>query len=77
MALTVGRELFIITRISYSKLKSHACVLYHGVKRRRLISTHKRQYEDPAGSGAEASASRGQQSRDTFEFIYKILFHFI
>ena len=38
MALTVGRELFIIMRISYSELKSHACVLYYGVKRWRSVS---------------------------------------
>lgn len=38
MALTVGRELFIIMRISYSELKSHACVLYYGVKRRHSVS---------------------------------------
>lgn len=34
IALTVGGELFISIRIAYSKLKSPACVLYHGVKRR-------------------------------------------
>jgi len=30
MALSVGRELFINMRMSYSKQTSPACVLYHG-----------------------------------------------
>lgn len=54
IALTAGRELFITIRITYCALKSPACALYHGVRRRHILM-HNRQYENAAGSWAQAS----------------------
>lgn len=84
MALTVGMELFINIRITYCKLKSPACVVNRGVKRRHAVVSYqctignmKTQHEDELKPQVWVVNDLQGTSTDIFGLIYKILFHFI
>lgn len=81
MALTVGRELSIIIRITYSEIKSPVCVLCHGVKRGQSVVSYqctignmKTQQE----AMLRPRVCRDMQGRNKAMYSdSKILFHFI